>query len=142
MFFIGSWLGRVLQEALIIRIRLMAINVLGKELECCCTNPMTGFYRTGKCETGPDDHGQHTVCILATDEFLKFSSAAGNDLSTPMPEYNFPGLKNGDKWCLCVTRWRQAKEAGFAPKVDLNATHISVLEYVDLEELKEVNMHK
>ena len=118
----------------------MAKNVLGTELQCCCTNPMTGFYRTGKCDTGPDDHGMHTVCILATDEFLKFSKAVGNDLSTPMSEYDFPGLKAGDKWCLCISRWIQAKQAGIAPKVDLNATHISVLEYVDLEDLIEVRM--
>jgi len=119
----------------------MAKNVLGTELQCCCTNPMTGFYRNGICDTGPDDHGMHTVCVSVTDEFLKFSKAVGNDLSTPIPEYDFPGLKEGDKWCLCISRWIQAKEAAMAPKVSLEATHISVLEFINLEELKEFNIN-
>ncbi|MGH7784284.1 MAG: DUF2237 family protein [Candidatus Binatia bacterium] len=111
-------------------------NVLGGELKSCCTDPMTGFYRDGYCNTGPDDHGKHTVCIVATDEFLAFSKSAGNDLSTPMPEYGFPGVKDGDKWCLCVTRWQEALEAGMAPQVDLGATHENALEIVNLDDLK------
>jgi uncharacterized protein (DUF2237 family) len=112
-------------------------NVLGGDLESCCTNPMTGFFRDGYCRTGPTDVGKHTVCIFATDEFLEFSASVGNDLSTPRPEYAFPGVKDGDKWCLCVTRWQEAFEAGMAPMVDLKATHESALEVVRLEDLKE-----
>jgi len=112
-------------------------NVLGTELKSCSTDPMTGFYRDGCCNTGPDDHGRHTVCIVATDEFLTFSRSAGNDLSTPMPQYGFPGVKEGDKWCLCVTRWQEAFEAGMAPQVDLEATHENALEVVRLDDLKE-----
>ncbi|HEY2866964.1 MAG TPA: DUF2237 domain-containing protein [Pyrinomonadaceae bacterium] len=111
-------------------------NVLGTELKSCCTDPMTGFYRDGFCRTGPDDIGRHTVCIHATDEFLEFSRSAGNDISTPRPEYAFPGVKDGDRWCLCVTRWQEAFEAGRAPMVDLEATHESALEVVRLEDLK------
>ncbi|MEP7075117.1 MAG: DUF2237 domain-containing protein [Acidobacteriota bacterium] len=113
-----------------------AKNVLGTELKSCSTDPMTGFYRDGCCNTGPDDHGKHTVCIVATDEFLEFSRSAGNDLSTPMPQYGFPGVKDGDRWCLCVTRWQEAFEAGRAPHVDLEATHENALEIVKLEDLK------
>jgi uncharacterized protein (DUF2237 family) len=112
-------------------------NVLGGELESCCTDPMTGFYRDGYCKTGPDDTGRHTICILATDEFLAFSKEAGNDLSTPMPQYAFPGLKGGDKWCLVAMRWQQALEAGMAPQVVLRATHESALQFVDLADLKQ-----
>ena len=97
---------------------------------------MTGFYRDGYCKTGPGDVGLHTVCIEANEEFLKFSREQGNDLTTPVPEYEFPGLKPGDRWCLCVTRWAQAFEAGIAPQVLLAATHISALEFVDLDDLK------
>jgi uncharacterized protein (DUF2237 family) len=111
-------------------------NILGTELKVCCTSPMTGFYRDGYCRTGADDSGRHTVCILATDEFLEFSKAAGNDLSTPRPEYAFPGLSAGDKWCLVAVRWRQALEAGMAPQVDLEATHEATLEVVSLDDLK------
>lgn len=111
-------------------------NVLGTELQCCCTNPLTGFYRNGFCETGPDDLGLHLVCAEMTDEFLAFSKRRGNDLSTPRPEWNFPGLKAGDHWCLCVQRWKEALEAGMAPRVDLEATHMSSLEFVELEDLK------
>ena len=111
-------------------------NVLGTPLECCCREPMTGFYRDGYCRTGPGDHGMHTVCIVATDEFLEFSAAAGNDLSTPHEEHDFPGLNDGDRWCLCVTRWKDALDAGCAPQVVLEATHISALEWVSLEELQ------
>lgn len=111
-------------------------NVLGGELKSCCTDPMTGFYRDGYCNTGPDDHGRHTVCIVATDEFLAYSKSVGNDLSTPMPQYDFPGVKDGDKWCLCVTRWQQALEDDMAPLVDLEATHQSALDVVRLEDLQ------
>lgn len=115
---------------------MRAKNVLGTELKSCCTDPMTGFYRDGFCRTGYEDSGLHLVCALMTDEFLEFSSSRGNDLSTPVPEYDFPGLVAGDKWCLCVTRWKEALEAGIAPQVDLEATHISALEFVELDELK------
>lgn len=111
-------------------------NVLGGELKVCCTDPMTGFYRDGFCRTGPEDTGSHTVCILATDEFLEFSKVAGNDLSTPRPEYAFPGLSGGDRWCLVALRWKQALDAGMAPQVYLESTHESVLEIVDLETLR------
>ncbi len=111
-------------------------NVLGGELKQCCSDPMTGFYRDGYCRTGAEDAGRHTVCILATDEFLAYSKAAGNDLSTPMPQYAFPGLKAGDKWCLVAMRWKQALDDGMAPLVDLEATHESTLEIVELEDLK------
>ena len=111
-------------------------NVLGGTLEVCCTSPMTGFYRDGYCRTGIEDTGRHTICILATDEFLAFSKAAGNDLSTPRPEFSFPGLVAGDKWCLVALRWLQAFEAGMAPQVVLEATHESVLELISLEDLE------
>jgi len=97
---------------------------------------MTGFYRDGLCRTGPEDIGLHTVCARMTAEFLAFSKEAGNDLSTPRPEYEFPGLAPGDCWCLCVTRWRDALEAGKAPQVVLEATHMSALEFVELEDLR------
>lgn len=100
-------------------------------------SPKTGFYRTGFCHTGPNDFGVHTVCIEATTEFLEFSVSVGNDLVTPMPESDFPGLKDGDRWCLCASRYKQALEAGVAPPVILSATHEKSLEYVDLETLKE-----
>jgi uncharacterized protein (DUF2237 family) len=115
----------------------MPTNVLGTELQCCCREPMTGFYRDGYCRTGADDRGLHTVCAVMTADFLEFSQAQGNDLSTPMPEYDFPGLEPGDKWCLCVTRWKEALDAGCAPQVVLEATHQSALEFVDLEDLRE-----
>jgi uncharacterized protein len=111
-------------------------NVLGGDLESCCSDPMTGFYRDGYCKTGPDDTGRHTICIVATDEFLAYSKAAGNDLSTPMPQYAFPGLKEGDKWCLVAARWQQALEADMAPNVVLAATHESALQFASLEDLK------
>lgn len=111
-------------------------NVLGKPLKTCCTSPMTGFYRTGKCETGGSDEGIHVVCAQMTSEFLAFSRSRGNDLSTPVPEYGFPGLKPGNRWCLCAARWKEAMRAGIAPPVLLEATHISALEFVSLEELE------
>ena len=98
---------------------------------------MTGFYRDGYCRTGADDLGRHTVCILATDEFLAYSKSVGNDLSTPMPQFDFAGVKDGDRWCLCVTRWQQAFEDGNAPMVDLEATHESALEVVRIDDLRE-----
>ena len=113
-----------------------ATNVLGTPLQPCSLDPLTGFYRDGCCHTGPGDHGLHTVCMRATAAFLRFSRAAGNDLSTPVPEYGFPGLQPGDQWCLCVTRWQEALEAGCAPPVMLAATHLSALEFVELEDLK------
>jgi uncharacterized protein (DUF2237 family) len=97
---------------------------------------MSGFYRDGYCRTGPEDTGRHTICIVTTDEFLAYSKSAGNDLSTPMPQYTFPGLTGGDRWCLVAPRWKQALEAGMAPKVILEATHESVLEIVSIEELR------
>jgi hypothetical protein len=114
-----------------------ARNVLGQALIPCSMTPLTGWYRDGCCNTGPGDYGLHTVCAVMTDAFLAFSRSAGNDLSTPRPEYGFPGLKAGDHWCLCVTRWVEAYEAGIAPQVDLAACHISVLEFVDLAVLKQ-----
>jgi len=113
-----------------------AKNVLGTDLKSCCTNPMTGFYRNGCCDTGPEDQGLHLVCVKMTDEFLLFSKSQGNDLSTPMPQYDFSGLKEGDRWCLCVSRWKDALEAGMAPAVYLEGTHILALEFVDLADLK------
>ena len=115
-------------------------NVLGTELKTCCTDPMTGFYRDGYCRTGADDVGRHTICILATNEFLEFSKAAGNDLSTPRPEFAFPGLKAGDKWCLVAMRWQQALDAGMAPQVYLEATHESALEIISLDDLKKYSV--
>ncbi len=112
-------------------------NVLGGELQTCCTSPMTGFYRDGYCKTGANDVGRHTVCARVTDEFLEFSRSVGNDLSTPHPEWGFPGLKDGDKWCLCVLRWKEALEAGVAPPVILEATHEASLQVVRLEDLKQ-----
>jgi len=115
-------------------------NVLGSELKCCCLKPLTGFYRDGFCQTGADDVGSHTVCTQVTDEFLEFSRMRGNDLSTPRPEFNFPGLKGGDKWCLCVLRWREALEAGCAPRIILEATHEAALKHVLLEDLKNYSL--
>lgn len=110
-------------------------NVLGTDLVTCSTDPMTGFYRDGCCRTGRDDLGIHTVCIRATEQFLEFSKQVGNDLSTPIPMYDFPGVQPGECWCLCAQRWQQALEAGVAPPVVLEATHISTLEFVDMEDL-------
>ncbi len=111
-------------------------SVLGEDLIPCSTDPLTGFYRSGCCDTGPDDQGSHTVCVVLTEEFLTFSRSVGNDLSTPMPQWGFPGLKPGDRWCLCAARWREALLAGVAPAVVLEATNVACLEYVDLEDLQ------
>jgi uncharacterized protein (DUF2237 family) len=113
-----------------------ARNVLGEPLATCCTSPMTGFYRTGCCETGSEDVGAHVVCAEMTAEFLAFSKSRGNDLSTPAPAMGFPGLKPGDRWCLCAARWKEALEAGAAPRVVLTATHVRALEHVALADLK------
>jgi uncharacterized protein (DUF2237 family) len=114
-----------------------ARNVLGSELAPCSFDPVTGFYRNGCCETGAEDTGQHTVCAVMTSEFLRFSYTAGNDLSTPRPEFGFPGLKPGDRWCLCAPRWKEALDAGFAPPVVLEATHEEVLAIAPLGVLKD-----
>lgn len=111
-------------------------NVLGERLQPCSLAPLTGFFRNGCCDTGPSDHGSHTVCIVATAEFLAFSAGRGNDLSTPMPEYSFPGVKPGDRWCLCAPRWQEALDAGKAPKVVLSSTHEGALAYCTLADLK------
>lgn len=111
-------------------------NVLGTALQPCSTDPMTGFFRDGCCKTGPNDTGSHTVCAVMTAEFLAFTRAQGNDLSTPRPEYRFPGLKPGDRWCLCAVRWREAHEAGVAPPVALDATHAKALEVIDRDTLE------
>jgi uncharacterized protein (DUF2237 family) len=113
-----------------------ARNVLGEPLQTCSDKPLTGFYRDGCCNTGPEDTGVHTVCAFMTAEFLEFSRLRGNDLSTPVPEFGFPGLKPGDRWCLCAARWKEALEAGMAPRVVLTATHEATLEIVPLGELK------
>jgi len=113
------------------------LNVLGTELEICCLDPLTGFLRDGNCSTGPQDPGSHTVCAVVDETFLEFSLAAGNDLITPMPEYGFPGLKPGDKWCLCASRWKLAYQANCAPPVYLRATHERALEIIELDILKQ-----
>ena len=112
-------------------------NIFGEELIPCCMDPMTGFYRDGLCRTDAFDEGRHVVCAQMTEEFLVFSKAAGNDLSTPRPEYDFPGLKAGDFWCLCALRWKEALAAGIAPAVVLECTHARALEFVTLEQLQE-----
>lgn len=111
-------------------------NVLGTPLESCCTELSTGFYRDGYCRTGKQDHGVHTVCAIMTREFLEFSRSRGNDLMTPVPAYRFPGLRPGDSWCLCASRWREAYEAGVAPRVKLAATHKKSLEIIALDALR------
>jgi uncharacterized protein (DUF2237 family) len=116
--------------------RRASVNVLGGALEPCGTRPVTGFFRNGCCDTSRDDIGSHTVCAVMTADFLAFSKRAGNDLSTPMPQYGFTGLKPGDRWCLCAPRWQEALEAGFAPNVALRATHQGALDYCRIEDLK------
>lgn len=114
----------------------MAKNVLGSTLQTCSTDPLTGFTRNGCCETGPEDLGSHTICVQVTDEFLAFSITQGNDLTTPRPEFDFSGLKAGDRWCVCAARWLEASEAGFAPPVILEACHEKCLEIVSLADLE------
>lgn len=113
-----------------------SLNVFGEKLEVCGENPVTGYYRDGKCNTCKEDVGSHTVCIQASKEFLEFSRFRGNDLSTPVPEFNFKGIKPGDSWCLCAARWLEAFENGMAPKVQLSRTHQKALEIVPFELLK------
>lgn len=115
---------------------MSAKNVLGGELVPCSYDPLTGYFRDGCCNTDASDLGSHLVCVRVTPEFLAFSSARGNDLVTPRPQYRFAGLKPGDRWCLCAQRWREALEAGMAPPVILEATHTNVLEFVTLAQLK------
>lgn len=112
-----------------------AKNIFGQPLISCSTHPMTGFYRDGCCHTDALDQGTHTVCAVMTEKFLAFTKSQGNDLSTALPHYQFPGLKPGDKWCLCVTRWKEALQAGVAPKVIPEATHEKSLEYVSMDDL-------
>lgn len=113
-----------------------ALNVLGQPLQACSYDPLTGYFRDGCCNTDEHDHGTHVVCARMTAEFLEFSAERGNDLITERPEWRFPGLKPGDRWCLCATRWREAFQAGVAPQVVLEATHEKVLDYVTLDDLK------
>ncbi|NBC04429.1 MAG: DUF2237 family protein [Bacteroidetes bacterium] len=112
-------------------------NVFGEPIATCGNNPLTGFYRNGCCESGDDDHGDHMVCAVMTVDFLNFSKSKGNDLSTPIPQYNFTGLNPGDRWCLCAPRWKEAYEAGMAPKVVLEATNELTLNIVSMEMLLE-----
>lgn len=116
--------------------KIVGTNVLGQPLEVCGMDPVTGYYRNGCCQTGPGDVGLHVVCAVMTEEFLAFSKARGNDLSTPRPEMGFAGVLPGDQWCLCVTRWMEAHEAEVAPGVALKATHLSALEFVPLDVLR------
>lgn len=113
-----------------------SINVFGEVLEVCCEDPITGFYRDGKCNTNKDDVGSHTVCIKVTKEFLEYSRFRGNDLSTPIPEFGFKGLKPGNSWCLCAARWLEAEKANMAPRIHLRRTHIKALDIVPMELLK------
>ena len=117
-------------------------NVLGTALESCNCDPMTGWYRDGSCKTDPSDSGMHTICAVVTQSFLSYSAAQGNNLSTPIPEFNFPGLKEGDHWCLCATRWLEAYEDGIAPLVNLQATDESTLKVVDLEILQKFDYQR
>jgi len=117
-------------------------NVLGGELESCCFEPLTGYFRDGYCRTDWMDAGTHTVCAIMTEEFLEYTKSQGNDLSTPFPQFNFPGLKAGDKWCLCASRWLEAHHAGYAPVVNLKATHEKTLSIVDLDVLKTYAVEK
>lgn len=113
-----------------------SLNVYDEPLETCCEDPMTGFFRDGCCNTADEDLGMHTVCVELTDDFLQFSKRMGNDLMTPIPEFNFPGLSAGDRWCLCASRWLQAHQAGVAPRVHIRSTHKRTLEIVELSLLK------
>ena len=111
----------------------MVKNVLGTALQTCCTDPLTGFYRDGKCNTGPDDVGKHTICVLVNDEFLRHQASIGNDLITPRPEFGFPGLKPGDQWCVCIELWKKSYDAGVVGPARLEATHERALDVVSLE---------
>jgi uncharacterized protein (DUF2237 family) len=113
-----------------------SVNVFGEELEICCEEPMTGFYRDGKCNTNNEDIGSHTICIKVTKEFLEYSKLRGNDLSTPIPEFDFKGLKSGNSWCLCALRWLEAEKDNMAPRIHLKRTHIKALDLVPIGLLK------
>jgi uncharacterized protein (DUF2237 family) len=118
-----------------------AKNILGGPLASCCTDPMTGFFRDGTCRTNRHDHGTHVVCAVVTDAFLDFTQSRGNDLRTPQPAYDFPGLKAGDRWCLCALRWKEAHEAGVAPPINPNATHEKALEFITKDTLMQHRTH-
>ena len=120
----------------------IVINIFGDEIEACCYDPMTGYFRDGFCNTDEHDHGSHVVCAVMTDDFLEFSKSKGNDLSTPRPEFNFPGLKEGDRWCLCALRWKEAYDAGVAPKVFLESCHLNSLNFVTKEQLAEYAVNR
>ena len=122
--------------------KMQQVNIFDEPIEECCSNPITGFFRDGFCHTDELDRGLHIVCSLINDEFLDFSKSRGNDLSTPRPEFNFPGLKEGDRWCLCAMRWQEALEAGVAPRVFLESCHQKALEFVNLEDLEQHAMHR
>ena len=122
-------------------IKKKSINVFGKKLETCCDSPKTGFFRNGSCDTCNEDVGVHTVCILATEEFLEYSKSVGNDLSTPNLEFQFPGVKPGDRWCLCALRWKQAYTDGMAPPVFLDSTHIDTLKFINLDTLRQLTVN-
>lgn len=136
LFFLLSFNACDMSKSKIVQSFNKALNVYGETLSSCCNDPMTGFYRDGYCRTGVDDVGTHIVCARVTDDFLQFSKSRGNDLTKAIPGSTFPGLKEGDKWCLCVLRWMEAHEAGHAPPVDLKATHLLALDYVSLDVLK------
>ena len=116
------------------------LNIFKEPLEACSFDPVTGFFRSGCCETSEQDTGSHTVCAIMTEEFLKFSKSKGNDLSTPVPAFDFPGLNSGDRWCLCAARWLEAYEAGSAPSIIARATHIRALEIIPMEAMKEFSL--
>ena len=120
----------------------MELNVFNKPLKSCCTEPATGYFRDGFCRTVSQDVGTHTVCAIVTQDFLDYSASKGNDLITPIPQWNFPGLKAGDKWCLCISRWLQAEKVSKAPLIDLEATHIKSLQYTTLELLQKYEFPK
>ena len=116
------------------------LNIFNEPLEACSFDPVTGFFRSGCCETSEQDSGSHTVCAIMTEEFLKFSKSKGNDLSTPFPAFDFPGLNSGDRWCLCAARWLEAYEAGSAPSIIARATHRRALEIIPMEAMKEFSL--
>ena len=120
----------------------IVINIFGDEIEACCHDPMTGYFRDGFCNTDEHDHGSHVVCAVMTDDFLEFSKSKGNDLTTPRPEFNFPGLKEGDRWCLCALRWKEAYDAGVAPNVYLESCHLNSLNFVTKEQLAEYAVNR
>ena len=118
------------------------INIFGDTIEACCHDPVTGFFRDGFCNTDEHDFGSHVVCTEITEDFLIFSKSMGNDLSTPRPELNFPGLKEGDRWCLCALRWKEAYDAGVAPRVFLESCHLQALSFVTKEQLEEFAVNR